>query len=158
MTIDQIVVGYDGYKQSRGALAWAVREAGVTGAVVRVVTAWTAGSDRPPEIAAVAGRLRERQAEAIRAALPGRPRGRRPVVTGSVVMADVVTALAMAAQQADLVVIGAGTQVADRLNARLRRWPRRYGGPCPVREVRTLSINDIRLQIRDLARIPQLAS
>jgi hypothetical protein len=55
-------------------------------------------------------------------------------------------------------VIGFGTHVADRLNAHLRRGPRRYGGPCPVRVVRTLSASDIRLQIRDLARIPQLAS
>jgi nucleotide-binding universal stress UspA family protein len=158
MTIDRIVVGYDGYKQSRGALAWAIREAGETGAVVHVVTAWSANGGRQPDVAAVARRLRERQAEAIRAILSAKPRGRRPVVAGSVVMADAVTALALAAEEADLVVIGSGTHVVDRLNARLRRWPRRYGGPCPVREVRTLSINDIRLQIRDLARIPQLAS
>jgi nucleotide-binding universal stress UspA family protein len=158
MSIDRIVVGYDGYQQSRGALAWAAREASETGAVVHVVTAWTASSDRPPEVAAMTGRLRDRQAEAIRAAIAGLSRPRRPVVTGSVIMADAVTALARAAQEADLVVIGSGTHVADRLNARLRRWPRRYGGPCPVRVVRTLSTSDIRLQIRDLGRIPQLAS
>jgi nucleotide-binding universal stress UspA family protein len=158
MTIDRIVVGYDGYTQSRGALAWALREAGATGAVVHVITAWTASKNRPPEVAAIAGRLRERQAEAIRAAVAGLPRSRRPVVTCSVIMADAVTALARAAEEADLVVIGFGTHVADRLNARLRRGPRRYGGPCPVRVVRTLSTSDIRLQIRDLARLPQLAS
>jgi Universal stress protein family len=158
MTIDRIVVGYDGYKQSHGALAWAIGEASVTGAVVHVVTAWSASGDRPPDVAAMTARLRERQAEAILAALSAKPGGRRPVVTGSVVMADAVTALATAAAEADLVVIGSGTHVADRLKARLRRWPRRYGGPCPVREVRTLSMNDIRLQIRDLARVAALAS
>jgi nucleotide-binding universal stress UspA family protein len=157
MTTDRIVVGYDGYQQSRGALAWAVREASVTGAVVHVVTAWSAGSDRTPEVAATAGRLRDRQAEAIRAAIAGMSRSRRPVVTGSVTMADAVTALAIAAEEADLVVIGFGTHVADRLSARLKRG-RRYGGPCPVRVVRTVSTSDIRLQIRDLSRIPQFAS
>jgi nucleotide-binding universal stress UspA family protein len=156
MTIDRIVVGYDGYTQSRGALAWAVREAGATGAVVRVVTAWTASADRPPEVAAMAGRLRDRQAEAIRVAVAGLPRPRRPVVIGSVMMADPVTALGRAAEEADLVVIGFGTHVADRLDTRLRRWPRRYGGPCPVRVVRTVSTSDIRAQVRYLARVPQL--
>jgi nucleotide-binding universal stress UspA family protein len=158
MTIDRIVVGYDGYKQSQGALAWALREASATAAVVHVVTAWTASNNRPPEVAAMAGRLRDRQAEAIRAAVAGLSRSRRPVVTSSVVLADAVTALARAAEEADLVVIGFGTHVADRLHAHLRRGPRRYGGPCPVRVVRTLSASDIRLQIRDLGRIPQLAS
>jgi nucleotide-binding universal stress UspA family protein len=158
MTTDRIVVGYDGYQQSRGALAWAVREAGATGASVHVVTAWAASSHRPPEVAALAGRIRDRQAEAIRAALARVSRSRRPAVTGSVTMADPVTALAIAAEVADLVVIGFGTHVADRLDARLKRGPRRYGGPCPVRVVRTVSTSDIRLRIRDLARIPQLAS
>jgi nucleotide-binding universal stress UspA family protein len=157
MTIDRIVVGYDGYGQSRGALAWAVREASVTGAVVHVVTAWTASDDRPPAVAAVAGRLRDWQAAAIRAVVAGMYRDRRPVVTGSVLMADAVTALALAAEDADLVVIGSGTHVADRLTPRLKRWPRRHGGPCPVRVVRTVPTNDIRLQIRDVDRIPQLA-
>jgi nucleotide-binding universal stress UspA family protein len=157
MTIDRIVVGYDGYPQSRGALAWAVREAGATGASVHVVTAWTPSGDRPPEVAAMAGRIRDRQAEAIRAAAAGLSRSRRPVVTEPVTMADPVTALALAAEEADLVVIGFGTHVAERLNARLKRGPRRYGGPCPVRVVRTVSTSDIHLQIRDLAQIPQLA-
>jgi hypothetical protein len=158
MTLDRIVVGYDGFGQSRGALVWAVLKASATGAVVHVVTAWTAGDDRPPEVAAVAGRFRNCQAAAIRAAIAGPCRGCRPVVTGSVVMADAVTALAMAAQDADLVVIGSGTHVAERLNARLKCWPRRHGGPSPVQVVRTLSTNDIRLQIRYLDRIPQLVS
>jgi len=158
MTIDRIVVGYDGYRQSRGALASAVREASVTGAVVHVVTAWTPSGHRPPEVAAMAERLRHRQAEAVRAAVGRVSVGSRPVVTASVVLADPVTALAMAAEQADLVVIGSGTHVPERLTARLKRWPHRHGGPCPVRVVRTLSMNDVRLEIRDLTRIPQLAS
>jgi hypothetical protein len=160
MTIDRIIVGYDGYVQSRGALAWAVRQAAVTGAVVHVVTAWTARGGRPPAVASVAGRLRDHQAAAIRAAVDrlGLADGRRPVVTGSVVMADPASALATAAADADLVVIGSGTHLANRLNARLRRWPRRHGGPCPVRVVRTLSTKDIRLEIRDLTRLPQLSS
>jgi nucleotide-binding universal stress UspA family protein len=158
MTIDRIVVGYDGYGPSRGALAWAVREASMTRAVVHVVTAWTAGGDRRPGVARVARRLRDHQADAIRAAVNRLPSDRRPAVTGSVVMADPVTALAMAAEVADIVVIGSGTHVGNRLRLRLTQWPRRHGGPCPIRVVRSLSTRDIRLEIRSLARVPALAS
>jgi hypothetical protein len=158
MTIDRIVVGYDGGRQSRGALGWAVREASATGAVVRVVTAWTGAGDRPPGVATVTARLRDRQVAAIRDAVNRLPGDRPPVVTGSVVMADPVTALAAAAADADVVVIGSGTHVPNELKARLARWPGRHGGPCPLRVVRTLSTKDIRLEIRSLAQIPQLAS
>jgi nucleotide-binding universal stress UspA family protein len=158
MSIDRIVVGYDGYPQSRGALAWAVRQAAATGAVVHVVTAWTPNGDRPPAVAAVAARLRDNQADAIRTTVDRIPSSRRPVVTGSVVLADPATALATAAGDADLVVIGSGNHVAGRLNVRLRRWSRRHGGSCPIRIVRTLSSKDIKLEIRDLTRFPTLAS
>jgi nucleotide-binding universal stress UspA family protein len=158
MSIDRIVVGYDGYRQSHGALAWAVREAGRTGAVVHVVTTWAASRDGAPAVAAVTRRLRDRQAAAIRAAMARLHSDRCPVVTGSVVLADPATALATAAADADLIVIGSGTHVVDRLTARLNRLPRRHGGPCPVRVVRTLSTEDIKLEIRDLARIFKLAS
>lgn len=36
----RIVVGVDGSGSSKAALAWAVRQAGLTGAVVEAVTAW----------------------------------------------------------------------------------------------------------------------
>jgi nucleotide-binding universal stress UspA family protein len=36
----RIVVGVDGSKSSNGALRWAIRQAGVTGAAVDAVTAW----------------------------------------------------------------------------------------------------------------------
>ena len=156
MAIDRIIVGYDGNGPSHGALRWAVREAGRIGAVVRVVTAWRAVGDRPP--AAIAGRLRERQAAAIRDALNRLPSAEQPVVTGSVVMADPATALASAAADADLVVIGYGTHIPGKLKVRLEDWPRPYGGPCPLRVIRALSTKDIRLEIRRLARIPQLTS
>ena len=158
MTIDRIVVGYDGNGPSRGALRWAVREAGRIGAVVHVVTAWTAAGDRPPGPVAIAGRLREYQAAAIRDALDRLPNAEQPVVTRSVVMADPATALASAAADADLVVIGSGTHIPHELKVRLEGWPRRYGGPCPIRVVRTLSTKDIRLEIRSLNRIPQIAA
>ena len=73
-------------------------------------------------------------------------------------MADPVTALATAATAADLVVIGYGTHGTDQPSAQLQRWPRRHGGPCPLRVARALSTKDIRLEIRSLARIPQLTS
>jgi hypothetical protein len=158
MIIDRIVVGYDGYRQSQGALGWAIRQASATGAVVHVVTAWTEAGHRPPGVDAVSGRLRDRQTAAIRAAIDRIPRDRRPVVTGSVVMADPATALATAAADADIVVIGFGTHLPGRLRTRLRRWPRPFGGSCPIRVIRTLSTQDIELEIRRLARVPQLAS
>ena len=162
MRIERIIGGYGSGRPSRAALAWAVREASMTGAVVHVVTAWKPPRGRPPAIAAVAARLRGRQVAAIRAALAGVGAGRRPVVTGEVVLADRVTALAAAADGADLVVIGSrahdGDSFAGRLAEGLARWPRRFGGPCPVRVVRTLSTADIRLRIRSLDRVPQVAS
>ena len=162
MRIERIIVGYGSGGPSRAALAWAVREASMTGAVVHVVTAWKPRRGRPPAVAAVAARVRGRQFAAIRAALAGAAPGRRPVVTGEVVMADPVTALVAAADGADLVVIGSrahdGDGFANRLAVGLARWPRHLGGPCPVRVVRTLSTTDIRLRIRSLNRVPQLAS
>ena len=158
MTIDRIIVGYDGTTQARGALRCAVHEAGPTGAVVHVVTAWTVDDGRPPAVATVTALLRARQAEAIRAALDRLPDGQRPVVTGSVVMADPVTALNAAAADADLVVIGYGPRLPALLRARLQQCPRGFGGPCPLRVVRTLSTKDIRLEIRGLARTGHLVT
>jgi nucleotide-binding universal stress UspA family protein len=157
MHIDRIVVGYDGSGPSRAALAWAVREATRTRAIVRVVTTWAPASSRPPEVAAIAARRRKHQATAIRSALGGVPSAHRPVVVGSVVMADPVTALADAAADADPLVIGSGPRtdgLADRLTARLARWPRRYGGPCPVRTVRTLITTRIQLKIHSSSGPP----
>ena len=36
----RIVVGIDGSESSKAALAWAVRQAGLTGATVEAITAW----------------------------------------------------------------------------------------------------------------------
>jgi hypothetical protein len=88
-------------------------------------------SRRRPPPAAIAGRLRERQAAAIRDALNRLPSAEQPVVTGSVVMADPATALASAAADADLVVIGYGADIPGKLKVRLEDWPRPYGGHAP---------------------------
>jgi hypothetical protein len=80
MTVDRILVGYDGGAQSWGALVWAVRAASANGAVVHVVTAWAGGDDRPPAVAEVTTDLRNRQAAAIRGPVgPLAPSVRRPV-------------------------------------------------------------------------------
>ena len=42
--MERVIVGVDGSEQARDALAWAVAEARLRGAVLRVVNAW-----RPPE-------------------------------------------------------------------------------------------------------------
>jgi nucleotide-binding universal stress UspA family protein len=158
MSIDRIVVGYDGSGAALRALAWAVREASLTGAVVHVVTAWTVSGNRPPDVGAMAGRLRDRQATAICTVIAGLSTGRRPVVTSTVVMADAATALALAAQDADLVVVAADTDVAQRLNTRLARWPRRHRGPCPVRVVDAPAVSRLPVRTRDLDRTARLAS
>jgi hypothetical protein len=77
----------------------------VTSAVVNVMAAWMPLVGGAPEVAAISGRQRERQVAAIGAALMGLPASHRPVVTGQVVQADPVAALATAASVADLVVI-----------------------------------------------------
>jgi nucleotide-binding universal stress UspA family protein len=130
MQADRIVVGYKPSRPARAALDWAVREAIMSGALVHVVTAWLPPDGRPPAVGTVAEHWRAQQVAAIRSALAQVAPVRRPVITCEVVMADPVTALAIAAAQADLVVIGsrAHDDLADRLTARLARWPRPFGG------------------------------
>jgi nucleotide-binding universal stress UspA family protein len=103
----RIVVGVDGSKSSRAALAWAVRQAALTGAVVDAVTAWQiplyygfALTDEGPDFAQLAASsLDEAIAEA--ASLePG------VVIRPTVVQENAAQALLDAAKGADLLVVG----------------------------------------------------
>jgi hypothetical protein len=131
MRCERIVVGYDGTRAARHALTWAMRRAGSTG-VVSVVSPWSAepGSDLTMLRDRVVAELRR----AIRAARAATAPSSRPVVTGTVVMSDLVTALTLQADTVDRIVVGStGPSSAVRAMRRvLAAHPRPYGGPCPL--------------------------
>ena len=103
----RIVVGVDGSDSSKDALAWAVRQAALTGAVVEAVTAWQiptyygfAVTDDAPDFKQLAVSMLE---EAIAAASGLAPDVLiRPVVAEE----NAARALLDAAKGADLLVVG----------------------------------------------------
>lgn len=131
MHCERIVVGYDGSRAARAALAWAVRRAGNTG-VVSVVSAWL--PDTKADVTSLRDRAVAELRKAISVARSAAPPSLRPVVTGTVVMSDLVTALRLLADTADRIVIGgAGADTAARaLRRGLLAHPRPYGGACPL--------------------------
>lgn len=102
-----IVVGADGSSGGRHALAWALRHAADTGAMVDVVTAYTLDGtdwfdpDGPSEQREIA---ETRQHKDVETAL--REIAHPPQVRHHVIEADPVQALLRASAQADLLVLG----------------------------------------------------
>ncbi len=104
----RIVVGVDGSPSSKAALAWAVRQARLTGAVVEAVMAWefpaNYGYVLPmPDDADLGGVAAEVVSEAIaEASTPGEPVTIRP----KVVAGHPAEVLLDASQGAELLVVG----------------------------------------------------
>jgi len=89
-----IVVGVDGSVGSRGALAWALREAELRGCTVEVVSAWTTDEHQ----------VEERQRHVVDGV---RRETETPVSTScEVVHGDAVEVLVQASAGADLLVVG----------------------------------------------------
>ena len=107
-----IVVGFDGSKQSRGALEWAVEEARYRGAELRVVTAWSTAPMAwyPALLETAAGEVvaetsPEQQAEALGAEAAQSAPGVN-VVTRTIHNDSAASAILEVARDADLVVVG----------------------------------------------------
>jgi nucleotide-binding universal stress UspA family protein len=105
----RIVVGVDSSDASKAALAWAVRQAALTGATVDAVTAWQVpaifGNNyaMTPDISELDQGVRQGLAEAVTAAAKLAPEVEiRPLI----VQDNAATALLDAAKEADLLVVG----------------------------------------------------
>ncbi|BCW71048.1 universal stress protein [Arthrobacter sp. NicSoilB8] len=109
-----IVVGFDGSKQSHGALEWAIEESRYRDAELRVVTVWNKApmSWYPALLETAAGEIvaeesPEQQAEALSAAAAAAAAAAGVnVVTRTVHHDSAASAILGAAREADLVVIG----------------------------------------------------
>ncbi|MGY3317082.1 universal stress protein [Arthrobacter sp. H-02-3] len=108
-----IVVGFDGSKQSHAALEWAIEECRFRDAELRIVTVWDKApmSWYPALLETAAGEIvaeesPQQQAEAISAAA-AQAADAVNVVTRTVQNDSAASAILAAAQEADLVVIGA---------------------------------------------------
>lgn len=104
----RIVVGVDGSPASRSALAWAARQAELTGGGVDAVIAWQYPVGYGAPSAAVpdfdfAGNARQALAEAIAEASAGSP---RVGIRQHVVQGHPAAALLKASDNADLLVVG----------------------------------------------------
>jgi nucleotide-binding universal stress UspA family protein len=108
-TVPLIVVGIDGSDPSKAALAWAVREAKLTGAELRVVIAWHvpamaygSGIAMPPDLE-LEQATREVLDEAVKDV-----RGQNPslTVSTSVAKGPAAPALIASAEDATLLVVG----------------------------------------------------
>ena len=143
-----IVVGFDGSKQSHGALEWAIEESRYRDAELRVVTAWNKApmSWYPALLETAAGEIvaedsPEQQAEAISAAAAQAAAGVN-VVTRTVQNDSAASAILEAAREADLVVIGsrghggfAGLHIGSVSTQVVSH------SPCPVLVVRPKTAN-----------------
>jgi nucleotide-binding universal stress UspA family protein len=103
----RIVVGVDGSDSSRTALAWAVRQAELTGATIDAVTAWhipayygIAGGDQGTNFEQIAATLLQ---ESIAQAQPLAP---EVVIRPVIVHDNAPRALLAAAKDAELLVVG----------------------------------------------------
>lgn len=133
-----IVVGVDGSAPSIEALQWALRQAGLTGASLRVVTAWTF-PDEPtpfgivPELPAQPDQLAQVQAklEAVVAETTTGSTGIR--VTAEVIRGRAAPVLLEAARAADLLVVGSRGRggLAEVLLGSVSERCVRHA-PCPV--------------------------
>ena len=107
---DTILVGVDGSPASTDALGWAVRQARLTGGLLRVVTTWQvppayglATGFGPDDVVDFEGDACQMQKEALEAALDGDTSVR---VDALVTQGAAGVVLATAARDADLVVVG----------------------------------------------------
>ena len=104
----RIVVGVDGSASSKAALAWAVRQAGLTGAAVDVVTAWEFPSffpaPWPPDLGGDWKELAQRVAAEAVAELPDS--ARRAEIRTRVGEGNAAQVLLDASDGADLLVVG----------------------------------------------------
>ena len=107
-----IVVGFDGSKQSRGALEWAITEARYRNAELHVVTVWNKApmSWYPAVLETAAGEIvaeesPEQQAQAVSAEAAQAAAGVK-VVTKTIHNDSAASAILTAAREADLVVVG----------------------------------------------------
>ena len=142
-----IVVGFDGSKQSRGALEWAVEEARYRDAELRVVTAWSKAPMAwyPALLETAAGEVvaetsPEQQAEALGAEAAQSAPGVN-VVTRTIHNDSAASAILEAARDADLVVVGsrghggfAGLHIGS-VSVQVSNH-----APCPVLVVRPKSV------------------
>jgi nucleotide-binding universal stress UspA family protein len=140
-----IVVGFDGSKQSRGALEWAVDEARLRNAELRVVTVWGKAPMAwyPALLETAAGEVvaeasPEQQAEALGAEAARVAEGVN-VVTRTVHGDSAASAILDAAREAHLVVVGsrghggfAGLHIGS-VSAQVTGH-----SPCPVLVVRPI--------------------
>ena len=107
-----IVVGFDGSKQSRGALEWAIEESRHRNAELRVLTVWNKAPMAwyPAVLETAAGEIvaegsPEQQAQAIGAEAVHAAAGVN-VVARTVKNDSAASAILQAAREADLVVVG----------------------------------------------------
>jgi nucleotide-binding universal stress UspA family protein len=104
----RIVVGVDGSASSKAALAWAVRQAGLTGAAVDVVTAWEFPSffpaPWPPDLGGDWKELAQRVAAEAVAELPDS--ARQAEIRTRVAEGNAAQVLLDASDGADLLVVG----------------------------------------------------
>jgi nucleotide-binding universal stress UspA family protein len=104
----RIVVGVDGSVSSKAALAWAVRQAGLTGAAVDVVTAWEFPSffpaPWPPDLGGDWKELAQRVAIEAVAELPDS--ARQVEIRPRAAEGNAPQVLLDAADGADLLVVG----------------------------------------------------
>ncbi|MEV5050193.1 universal stress protein [Arthrobacter sp. LAR12-1-1.1] len=140
-----IVVGFDGSKQSRGALEWAVDEARYRDAELRIVTVWSKApmSWYPTLLETAAGEVvaeasPEQQAAALGAEAARAAEGLK-VVTRTVHSDSAASAILDAAREANLVVVGsrghggfAGLHIGS-VSAQVTGH-----SPCPVLVVRPI--------------------
>lgn len=104
----RIVVGVDGSVPSKAALAWAVRQARLTGASVEAVIAWeTPASYGYPMPAAPAVSYEELAADVARTAIAGLSgRGDAVNITPKVIEGNAAQVLLDVSKGADLLVVG----------------------------------------------------
>lgn len=104
----RIVVGVDGSLPSKAALAWAVRQAGLTGAAVDVVTAWEFPSFFPaPWPPDLGGDWKELALRVVTEAVAGLPDSARQVeIRPTVTEGNASQVLLDASDGADLLVVG----------------------------------------------------
>lgn len=131
-TTRPVVVGVDDTGSGTQALAWALREAMVRRAPVRVVTVWSRQARPAPRGARPAGLVRQVQEMLVARALAdfGTP---APQVSAEVAEGDPASRLIESSGSADLLVLGAGSgeAVRARSNASVTDVCTRYAG-CPV--------------------------
>jgi len=103
----RIVVGVDGSVPSKAALAWALRQARLTGAVVEAVTAWDVPAVTGYPMLLVDVDWEALAAEALSGAIDDVTAGGEPVkITSKVLQGNVAEVLLQESAEADLLVVG----------------------------------------------------